>query len=45
VGLSRRMFTKEFKMAAVRRMEQGVFIGEVALALEVNANRVAPLAA
>ena len=38
MGLSRRMFTKEFKLAAVKRMEQGVSIGEVARALEVNPN-------
>ena len=38
MGLSRRMFTKEFKLAAVRRLEQGVSIGEVARALEVNPN-------
>ena len=38
MGLSRRMFTKEFKLAAVKRMEEGVSIGEVARALEVNAN-------
>jgi transposase len=38
MGLSRRQFTKEFKMAAVRRLEQGVSIGEVARALEVNPN-------
>ena len=38
MGLSRRMFTKEFKLAAVRRLEQGVSIGEVARALEVDAN-------
>jgi len=38
MGLSRRMFTKEFKLAAVRRLEEGVSIGEVARALEVNAN-------
>ena len=36
MGLSRRMFTKEFKLAAVRRLEQGVSIGEVARGLEVN---------
>ena len=36
--LSRRMFTKEFKLAAVRRLEQGVSIGEAARALEVNPN-------
>ncbi len=34
MGLSRRIFTKEFKLAAVRRLEQGVSIGEVARALE-----------
>jgi transposase-like protein len=27
MGLSRRQFTKEFKLAAVRRLEQGVSIG------------------
>ena len=38
MGLSRRMFTKEFKRAAVQRLEQGVSLGEVARALEVNPN-------
>ena len=38
MGLSRRMFTREFKLAAVRRLEQGVSMGEVARALEVNPN-------
>ena len=38
MGLSRRMFTKEFKLAAVRQLEQGLSIGEAARALEVNAN-------
>ena len=38
MGLSRRQFTKEFKLAAVRRLEQGVSIGEAARALEVSAN-------
>ena len=38
MGLSRRMFTKEFKLAAVRRLEQGVPIGEAARALEVDPN-------
>jgi len=33
MGLSRRLFTKEFKLAAVRRLEQGVSIGEAARAL------------
>src|SRR5271155_2227825 len=38
MGLSRRIFTKEFKLAAVRRLEEGGSIGEVARALEGNAN-------
>jgi len=32
------MFTKEFKLAAVQRLERGVSMGEVARALEVNPN-------
>src|ERR1700758_2570769 len=38
MGLSRRKFTKEFKVAAVRRLEQGVSVTEVARAMEVNPN-------
>ncbi len=38
MGLARRMFTKEFKLAAVQRLEQGISIGEVARALEVDPN-------
>jgi transposase len=38
MGLSRRQFTKEFKLAAVRRLEQGVSIAEVARGVEVNPN-------
>ena len=38
MGLSGRQFTKEFKLAAVRRLEQGVSIGEAARAWEVNPN-------
>src|ERR1700694_5524377 len=38
MGWSTRMFTKEFKRAAVERLEQGVSLGEVARALEVNPN-------
>lgn len=38
MGLSRRQFTREFKLTAVRQLEQGVSIGEVARALEVNPN-------
>ena len=36
--LSRRQFSQEFKLAAIRRLEQGVSIAEVARALEVNPN-------
>ena len=38
MGLSRRLFTKEFKLAAARRLEQGGAISEAARALEVNPN-------
>lgn len=38
MGLSRRRFTREFKLAAVQRLEQGVSIAEVARAMEVNPN-------
>ena len=38
MGLSRRQFTKEFKLAAVRRLEAGVSLAEAARALEVNPN-------
>lgn len=38
MGLSRRQFTNEFKLAAVRRLEQGVSIAEAARALEVSPN-------
>jgi transposase-like protein len=34
----RRKFTKEFKLAAVQRLEQGMSMAEVSRALEVNAN-------
>jgi len=36
--MSRRQFTKEFKLAAVRRLEEGVSLGELARGLEVNPN-------
>jgi transposase len=36
--LSRRTYTKEFKETAVRRVELGASIGEVARACEVNPN-------
>ncbi len=38
MGQTRRRFTQEFKLAAVRRLEQGVSVGEVARGLEVDAN-------
>ena len=38
MGLSRRKFTKEFKEAAVRRLELGAGVAEVARACEVNPN-------
>ena len=38
MGLSRRQFTKEFKLAAVRRLEMGASTAEVARAWEVNPN-------
>ena len=38
MGLSRRQFSKEFKLAALRRLEQGSSMGEAARALEVNPN-------
>src|SRR5579864_4229441 len=38
MGLSRRTFTKEFKEAAVRRLELGGSMAEVARACEVNPN-------
>ena len=38
MGAIRRQFTQEFKLAAVRRLEQGVSIAEAARALEVGPN-------
>jgi len=38
MGLKRRLFSKEFKLAAVRRLEQGVPVVTVARALEVSPN-------
>ena len=38
MGLSRRKFTKEFKEEAIRRLELGVSLAEVARACEVNPN-------
>lgn len=38
MGLSRRQFSKEFKLAAIRRLEQGASRAEVARTLEVSPN-------
>jgi transposase len=38
MGLSRRTFTREEKIAAIRRLETGSSISEVARAFEVNPN-------
>jgi transposase-like protein len=37
--MSRRRFTEEFKVAAVRRLEVGASVAEVARACEVDPNR------
>ena len=36
MGLSRRQFTREFKLATVRHLEQGIPVAEVARAVEVK---------
>ena len=38
MGLSRRQFTKEFKLAAIERLERGASIAEASRAFEVNPN-------
>src|SRR5438445_12400719 len=38
MGLSRRQFTREFKLAAIERLESGASVAEVARAFEVNPN-------
>ena len=38
MGLSGRQFTKEFKLAAMQRLERGASVAEVARAFEVNPN-------
>ena len=38
MGLSRRQFTKEFKLTALQRLETGASVAEVARAFEVNPN-------
>ena len=36
MGLSRRQFTKELKLAALQRLEMGASVAEVARAFEIN---------
>lgn len=36
MGLSRRIFTREFKLSAVRRLEQGASVAEVARVFEIK---------
>jgi len=38
MGLTRRTFTKEMKLAAIQRLESGSTVAEVARAFEVNPN-------
>jgi transposase-like protein len=38
MGLSRRQFTKEFKLAAIQRLEMGGSVAKEARAFEVNLN-------
>ncbi len=38
MGLSRRQFAREFKLAAIQRLEMGASVTEVARAFEVNPN-------
>ena len=40
MGLSRRKFTKELKLAAIQRLNAGASVAEVARAFEVNPNLV-----
>ena len=42
MSLSRRQFTKEFKLAVIQRLEMGASVGEVARAFEVNPNVLHP---
>ena len=35
MGLSRRQFSREFKLAALQRLERGSSVGEVARAFEI----------
>ena len=44
MGMSRRKFTKEMKLAAIQRLEQGSSAAEVARAFEINPNVLPPVA-
>jgi transposase-like protein len=44
MGLSRRKFTKEFKIAALRQLDAGVSIAAVARSCEINPNFATSLA-
>jgi len=41
MGWSRRVFTREFKLAAIQRLEMGASVAEVAKAFEVNPKELA----
>jgi transposase len=38
MGLSHRRFTREFKLAAIQRLEQGISTADVARAIELKPN-------
>jgi len=38
MSLSRRQFSRDFKLAALQRLERGASVGEVARAFEINPN-------
>ena len=40
MSTSRRTFTREFKLAAVKRLQSGLPVGRVARELEVNSNQL-----
>ena len=40
MSISRRTFTREFKVAAVKRLQIGIPVGRVARELEVNSNQL-----
>ena len=40
MSTSRRTFTREFKVAAIKRLQSGIPVGRVARELQVNANQL-----